>query len=188
VAIGRYGRFLHESYRRPSYGKDYPDSTCVPDHVAPESGSIRIDGLEFQFRDYGPGEASGESMILVPALRAAFVGDIIYNQVHPWLAEGRSAQWLVQLERPSKSIPAEWTVYPGHGRAAAVAVIDAQRQYITGFRAAIQAQRSPSGLTSDATKGVAENVRAGCAGWPLEMLIPINAEAAAKELATSRTR
>ncbi len=168
---------------KPMYGSDYPDSTCVPDHVAPRSGSVRIDGLEFQFRDYGPGEASGESIILAPALHAAFVGDLIYNQVHPWLAEGRSAQWLVQLDRLARNIPADWTVYPGHGGSAGVAVIDAQHQYITGFRAAIQAQLGPSGLASDSIKGIVEGVRARHPGWPLEMLIPINAEAVGKELA-----
>jgi glyoxylase-like metal-dependent hydrolase (beta-lactamase superfamily II) len=168
---------------KPTYGEDYPNSTCVPDHMAPRRGSVGIDGLEFQFRDYGPGEASGESIILVPALRAAFAGDLIYNQVHPWLAEGRSAQWLVQLDRLTKDIPADWTVYPGHGRSAGVAVIDAQRQYITEFRAAIQAQLGQSGLAPDSTKGIVVGVRARYPGWPLEMLIPINAEAVGKELA-----
>jgi glyoxylase-like metal-dependent hydrolase (beta-lactamase superfamily II) len=167
---------------KPTYGKGYPDSTCVPDHVAPHSGSVRIDGLEFQFQDYGPGEASGEATILAPALRAAFVGDLIYDQVHPWLAEGRSAQWLVQLDRLTKDIPADWTVYPGARALRGVAVIDAQRQYITEFRAAIQAQLDPSGLVPDSTKGIVEGVRARYPGWPLEMLIPINAEAVAKEL------
>ena len=171
---------------KPTYGEDYPDRTCVPDHVAPSSGSVRIDGLEFQFRDYGPGEASDESIILAPALRAAFVGDLIYHQVHPWLAEGRSAQWLVQLDRLAKDVPADWTIYPGHGRATGVEVIDAQRQYIIGVRAA--AQLGPSGPAPGSTKGIVEGVRARYPGWPLEMLIPLNAEAVAKELAETAAR
>jgi glyoxylase-like metal-dependent hydrolase (beta-lactamase superfamily II) len=152
---------------KPTYGKNYPDSTCLPDHVAPRSGSVRIDGLEFQFRDYGPGEASGESIILAPALRAAFVGDVIYNQVHPWLAEGRSAQWLAQLD------------------AGGVAVIDAQRRYVSGFRATIKAQLGPSGLAPDATKAIVEGVHAQHSDWPLAMLIPMNTDAVAKELAAT---
>jgi glyoxylase-like metal-dependent hydrolase (beta-lactamase superfamily II) len=167
---------------KPTYGKDYPDSTCVPDHVAPRSSSVRIDGLEFQFRDYGPGEALGESVTLAPALHAAFVGDLIYNQVHPWLAEGRSALWLAQLDRLAKDIPTNWTVYPGHGPSAGVGVVDVQRQYITDFRAAIQAQLGLSELTPDSTKRIVEDVRARHPSWPLEMLIPINAGAMEKEL------
>jgi hypothetical protein len=54
---------------------------------------------------------------------------------------------------------------------------------LSGFRAAIQAQLSPSGLVPDSTKGIVEGVRARYLGRPLEMLIPINAEAVAKELA-----
>ena len=65
---------------KPTYGKDYPDATCLPDHVAPAGGSVRIDGVELQFRDYGPGEALGESITLVPALHAVFAGDLVYMQ------------------------------------------------------------------------------------------------------------
>lgn len=171
---------------KPTYGKDYPDTTCVPDHRAPLRGSVRIDGLELQFREYGPGEASGESIILAPALHAAFVGDLVYNQVHPWLAEGRSAQWLAQLDRLAKDIPVDWTVYPGHGASGSVAVIDAQRQYITGFRAAIRAQLGSSGLAPGPTKAIVEGVRSRYPGWPLEMLIPINVGAVATELSETQ--
>jgi hypothetical protein len=87
----------------------------------------------------------------------------------------------------TKDIPADWTVYPGHGLSAGVAVIDAQRQYIAALRAAIQAQLGPSGLTPDATKGAVEAVRARYPGWALEMLIQMNAEAVAKELAETRS-
>ena len=167
---------------KPAYGKDYPDTTCVPNHVVARSGSVRIDGLEFQFRDYGPGEALGESITLAPTLHAAFVGDIIYNHVHPWLAEGRSTPWLAQLDRLTGDIPADWIVYPGHGPSAGVAVIDAQRQYITDFRAEVQVQLGPSGLAPDSIKRIAEGERSRHPGWPLETLIPTNAEAVAKEL------
>jgi hypothetical protein len=73
-------------------------------------------------------------------------------------------------------------VHPGHGPSGAVAVIDAQRQYITELRAATQAQLGSSGPTADATKGIVEGVRARYPGWPLELLIPINVGAVAKEL------
>ncbi len=173
---------------KPTYGKDYPDTTCVPDHAVAIGGSVRVDGIELQFRDYGPGEALGESITLAPSLRAAFVGDLIYNDVHPWLAEGRTAQWLVQLDRLAHEIPADWTVYPGHGPSGGIAVIDAQRRYITGFRAATQAQLGSSGLTPASSREIVDGVRAKYPGWPLEMLIPINVEAVAKELSESGER
>jgi glyoxylase-like metal-dependent hydrolase (beta-lactamase superfamily II) len=174
---------------KPTYGRDYPDMTCVPDHVVPNGARVRIDGLDLRLFDYGPGEASVESIVLVPAIRGAFVGDVIYDQIHPWLAEGRSARWLAQLDRLKKDVPTAWTVYPGHGPSADVTVIEAQRQYITGFRATVEAQRSQSGnpsgnasrLTPESVKAIVESVRAHYPGWPLEMLIPINAEAVSNE-------
>jgi glyoxylase-like metal-dependent hydrolase (beta-lactamase superfamily II) len=170
---------------KPTYRKDYPDTTCVPDRTVAIGGSVRVDGIELQFRDYGPGEVLRESVTLAPALRAAFVGDLIYNNVHPWLAEGRIAQWLAQLDRLAKEIPADWSVYPGHGPSSIITVIDAQRRYITGFRAATQARLGPSGLRPDSTREIVDGVRAKYPGWPLEMLIPINVEAVAKELSES---
>jgi glyoxylase-like metal-dependent hydrolase (beta-lactamase superfamily II) len=171
---------------KPTYGKNYPDTTCVPDHAVPIGGSVRVDGVELQFRDYGPGEALGESIIRASALHAVFVGDLIYNQVHPWLAEGRSIQWLAQLDRLAKDIPADCIVYPGHGAAGGVGVIDAQRKYITELRSAVQAKLGPSGLTPDSSKEIVEGIRARYPGWPLEMLIPINVEAVARELSETR--
>ena len=76
---------------KPTYGKEYPEGTCLPDHAVPSGSALTIDGLNFQFSDYGLGEASNESILRVPEIRAAFVGDLIYNEVHSWLAEGRSA-------------------------------------------------------------------------------------------------
>jgi glyoxylase-like metal-dependent hydrolase (beta-lactamase superfamily II) len=171
---------------KPTYGKDYPDTTCVPDHPVRIGGSVWVDGVELQFRDYGPGEALEESIILARALHAVFVGDLVYNQVHPWLAEGRSTQWLAQLDRLAKDVPADWIVYPGHGAPGGFAVIDAQRKYITEFRSATQAKLGPSGLTPDSGKEIVEDVRGRYTGWPLEMLIPTDVEAVARELSETR--
>lgn len=87
------------------------------------------------------------------------------------------------LDSLAKDVPVDWTVYPGHGGAAGVEVIDTQRRYINGFRATIQEKLGPSGLTPDAAKEIVERVRAQYPGWLLAMLIPMNAEAVAKELA-----
>jgi glyoxylase-like metal-dependent hydrolase (beta-lactamase superfamily II) len=169
---------------KPVYGADYPDRTCAPDAVAPNDGALLIDDTAFEIHDFGGGEAVDESVVIVPQLKAAFVGDLIYRNVHPWLAEGRSALWLQQLDRLANVVPQDFTIYPGHGTAGGTAVIAAQRQYITEFRAATKAKLGPSGLSSEAAAALAQEARAQYPGWPLEMLIPINASAVATELST----
>jgi glyoxylase-like metal-dependent hydrolase (beta-lactamase superfamily II) len=168
---------------KPTYGKDYPDETCFPDRALPASGRVTVDGLELRSRDYGPGEASTESVVLVPRLKAAFVGDLIYSGVHPWLAEGRSAQWLLQLDRLSHDVPVTWTVFPGHGPAGDSSLISAQREYIVGFRAALQRGISTENHSKEATQVVVDDFRNRYPHWLLETLIPLNAVAVAKELA-----
>ena len=93
-----------------------------------------------------------------------------------------TSEAVLETAVPAKDIPTNWTVYPGHGASAGVGVVDVQRQYITDFRAAIQAQLGLSELTPDSTKRIVEDVRARHPSWPLEMLIPINAGAMEKEL------
>ena len=168
---------------KPIYGEEYPDETCFPDRVLPASGNVTVDGLELSVRNYGPGEASTESVVLVAQLRAAFVGDLAYAGVHPWLAEGRSALWMQQLDRLSHEVRTTWTVYPGHGPAGDSSIISAQREYLVSFRAATQNGMTAEGLSNDATQAVAEEFRTRYPNWLLETLIPINAGAVAMELA-----
>ena len=168
---------------KPTYGADYPNATCVPDHPLDQAASWTVDGVRFESRDFGPGESLTESIVLARAAHAAFVGDLVYNRVHPWLAEGRSAQWLAQLERLRKSVPNNWTVYPGHGPASGVGVIDSQRDYIDDFRARTKAKLGPGGLTAAAASALVEDTRTRYPNWQLELLIPINAAAIAKEFA-----
>jgi glyoxylase-like metal-dependent hydrolase (beta-lactamase superfamily II) len=168
---------------KPTYGADYPDATCFPDFVLPRSGRVTVDGLDLRVRDYGPGEASTESLVLAPSLRAAFVGDLIYTDVHPWLAEGRSRLRLGQLDRLRSEVPATWTVYPGHGPSGSPAVIGAERSYLTDFRTATRRSMTADGLSQQATHRLIDRFRARDPGWSLEMLLPLNAAAVARELA-----
>jgi len=170
---------------KPLYGADYPNQTCEPDSVVPTKVAIRIDGTVFQFRDFGPGEASDESMIVVPSLKAVFVGDLIYQNMHPWLAEGRSELWLKQLDRLERSIPPDFTIYPGHGAATGTSVIGAQRKYIVNFRNATKSAIGSTGLSPEASQTLVGETRSQYPGWPLEMLIPVNAAAIAKEFAST---
>jgi glyoxylase-like metal-dependent hydrolase (beta-lactamase superfamily II) len=169
---------------KPMYGADYPDQNCEPDSVVANDAAIRIDGTVFRFQDFGPGEASDESIIVVPSLKAVFVGDLIYQNMHPWLAEGRSERWLLQLDRLQSSIPQDYTIYPGHGAAASTVVIGAQRRYIENFRSVVKSAIGSDGLSADASQAIVAHTRNQYPGWPLDMLIPVNAAAMAKEFAS----
>jgi len=175
---------------KPIYGTDYPDTTCEPDSVVPGRATVRIDGTNFQFLDFGPGEASDESIIVVPSLNAAFVGDLIYRDTHPWLAEGRSELWLGQLDRLQRSVPQDFTIYPGHGAVADTAVIAAQRSYIQNFRAATKSAigAAHAGLSEQASQALVTATRTEYPGWLLEILIPLNAAAVAREFSSAKAR
>lgn len=108
--------------------------------------------------------------------------------MHPWLAEGRSERWLRQLDRLQTSIPQDYTIYPGHGAAAGTVVIGAQRRYIEDFRNAAKSGLGSTGFSPEASETLVAKTRAQYPGWPLEMLIPINAAAIAQEFASAPAR
>jgi hypothetical protein len=67
------------------------------------------------------------------------------------------------------------------GAAAASSRADSQMEAATGASAR-------AGLTAGSTKIIVDGVRARHPGWPLEMLIPMNAGAVARELAETGIR
>jgi hypothetical protein len=52
------------------------------------------------------------------------------------------------------------------------------------FRNAAKSALGPKGLDPEASQTLVANTRAQYPGWPLEMLIPVNAAAIAKEFST----
>jgi glyoxylase-like metal-dependent hydrolase (beta-lactamase superfamily II) len=84
-------------YWTPVYKTDYPSFTKFPTERLESGCSVTIASLEFVLEDVGPGECENMSVIWLPGERILFPGDLIYNRVHPWLAEGRSTAWLTQI-------------------------------------------------------------------------------------------
>lgn len=169
----------------PSYGSDYPASTAFPDHLIEPGKPIVVDGVELLVDDLGAGESADITVVYLPQTQALIASDLLYHRVHPWLAEGRTAAWLDQLKVVHDRYSDAKTVYAGHGAAADRQALREQADYLNRFRALVRSGvRDLSKVQETERAAIAEQVRASHPGYPLAMLIEMNVDGVARELAT----
>jgi glyoxylase-like metal-dependent hydrolase (beta-lactamase superfamily II) len=158
----------------PIFHEDYPPVTAFPSKVALSNKVISILNEDFIFEDIGAGECENVSTIFLPGHNVLLSSDLIYNEVHPWLAEGRSLLWLEQITHALNKYSNIKHVYPGHGAATDINGFHRILNYINRFQQLLHIK--------DEFKEVATALKTEFPGYPLEMLIDYNIPAVAKEL------
>lgn len=120
------------AYWKTIYGDEMPAS--VPEVDVVESSDLNIDGEQLLLKQIAPGESEHASVVLAPSIKAAFTGDMLYDQVHLWLAEavGHTESWKSNLNALKNDQTVE-TLYVGHkktNRVASKSLIDTNINYI----------------------------------------------------------
>jgi len=168
----------------PVYGDDYPQETVLPNTVVVPGQSIFVDGLELRVDDLGEGESADITVIHLPQSDQLIASDLLYHRVHPWLAEGRTKQWLCQLEIVRERYSTATSIFAGHGEAAGPNALTQQAEYLNTFRSwvrdGIADLRHP---TPEEKSMVAGKVLQRYPNYPLQMLVEMNVDGVAKELA-----
>ncbi len=170
------------AYWTPIVGANYPQEFAFPDAVVHDGETLSIDGIELKVDDFGPMECSDNTTISLPQIDAVIVSDLVYNRVHPWLAEGRSGLWLAALAKAKSRFESAQTLYAGHGEAGPASLIDDQIGYITAVRGMVAEALEHDGVLTDAGKStVQQKTLARFSGWPLEMIVGMNVGSLAAE-------
>jgi glyoxylase-like metal-dependent hydrolase (beta-lactamase superfamily II) len=165
----------------PVYGDDYPPADALPDHALGSDETLTLAGVDFRIVDLGPGESADITVIHIPAADALIASDLVYSQCHPWLAEHRADQWLAQIGRVLAAFADVATVHAGHGPSGALELLAAQRRYIEDFRASVAARAHDGALDNASIAAIRTETMRGRDGWPLDMLIEMNAVALASD-------
>jgi glyoxylase-like metal-dependent hydrolase (beta-lactamase superfamily II) len=173
------------AYWTPIYEEEYPTATTFPNHIVADGEKVVLDGATFTAIDVGQGESDDETVWrLEGATPHAFVGDLVMNHVHPWLAEGHSAAWLSSLEKAQPAIGASAIVHPGHGAQGDIDALAWQRTYLETYRAAVrELAGGKNALTDDQKKVLTAKMESFLPAAPLSMLIAMGADPVAAELA-----
>lgn len=134
-----------------------PDDTVAtppsPDIIVAGGETVRIGDLDVNVIEFGPSEASNTTVYVVRALNAAFVGDLVTPGRTPFLLEKRTEAWLGQLDQLERALPADMTLYPGHGEPGPLGrLVGEQRAWLTDFRDKVRAAAA-DGVVSEAEAG-----------------------------------
>jgi glyoxylase-like metal-dependent hydrolase (beta-lactamase superfamily II) len=123
-------------------GNDYSNQTVLSNNIVKSGKNITIDGLTYSFEDIGPGEAGDLTLIYLPLQKILFTGDVVNNRMHPFLAEGRSSEWIKQIEYIMQNYSDAKILFPGHGQSgSAKSLLDEQLNYINTFRSLVEQQQ-----------------------------------------------
>lgn len=169
------------AYWTPIYKDEYPTRTTFPDTEVKDGETITLDGVGFTAHDVGAGESADETVWTME--KDAFVGDLVMNRVHPWLAEGRSGAWISSLAAARPLLAKATKVYPGHGVVGDASALEWQKSYLEAYRAAVAEVAKGKASLDDAQKKALETrMKAFLPGAPLEALIAMGADPVAAEL------
>jgi glyoxylase-like metal-dependent hydrolase (beta-lactamase superfamily II) len=133
------------------FGTEWTAQRTFPNRTFRVGERMAFDGVTFTVIDLGPGESPHDSVWLVnrggEGAPLAFVGDLVYGHMHAYLADGYFEQWLGNLERARREIPADAILYMGHGEPGPAALLfDWQAAYIRTFIDAVRTtERSSQG-------------------------------------------
>jgi glyoxylase-like metal-dependent hydrolase (beta-lactamase superfamily II) len=122
--------------------------------------------------------------VLEGAPRAAFIGDLVFEGAHSYVADGQLGEWLANLSRARAMLADAATLYPGHGRSGGLALLETQRRYLQAYRGAVgELARGRPSLTDDDRSELTRRMRAYLPGGGMEFLVGLSADAVASELA-----
>jgi glyoxylase-like metal-dependent hydrolase (beta-lactamase superfamily II) len=171
----------------PVYGDQWPTETFYPTVLLADRETVDVDGLSITARDIGAAESHADSYYLVRAGGEgpiAFTGDLSFNGMHAYTADGHTTSWLDALDTLSTELADVRQVLPGHGGPGDPGLFDDQRRYLLYYRELV-ARMSSRGQTLDdaATSALESAMQQFLPGAPLGWLIGLGADAVAAELA-----
>jgi glyoxylase-like metal-dependent hydrolase (beta-lactamase superfamily II) len=125
-----------EAQWKPVFKDEWPDRRTFPNQSLANGKSLIFDRVRFTVHALGVGESDADSiwMVTAPAVKLAFIGDVVLYHEHAYLSDGHSGPWLKNIERVRRLVRGASTIYPGHGDAGGTELLDWERDYLTAYR------------------------------------------------------
>lgn len=137
-ALIRRDDALKDKVVGPMMGAEWPDKRLFPNHHVADGETVRLGGVSLTVEELGPGESDMDTVWWLDRT-TVFAGDLAYNGMHAYLADGRWQDWLSTLAALEAALDNDVRLHLGHGPAGTKAVLAAQRRYIEAFLAALDA-------------------------------------------------
>ena len=96
-----------------------------------------------------PGHTGGDSIVVIPDAKVAFLGDLFWRNMLPNLIDASTASWVETLDAIEAMNEQGYTFVPGHGDVGDVRDVAAFRDYLATLRALVAEART-QGTSGDA--------------------------------------
>ncbi|MGB8778644.1 MAG: MBL fold metallo-hydrolase [Nitrososphaeraceae archaeon] len=169
----------------PIFKEEWISKWTYPNQNVKDKEAVTFDGLTYRVHDFGPGGDSDANSIwiLENEPKIAFVGDLIFNGHHSYIADNHILDWLTNLERARDLLDNITTIYPGHGKPGPIDLLDSQKRYLLSYIDAVKdLSGGNSSLTEEAKLELTERMEELLPGAGLSFLIAQSADPVAAEL------
>jgi glyoxylase-like metal-dependent hydrolase (beta-lactamase superfamily II) len=108
--------------------------------TAIDGSSLRLGESSLEIVEFGAGEAKHHACLHLADRRAFVASDLIYNGAHLYLQEHNLEGWLARLDEFERlaANTGIHTLYPGHGAAGGLSLVQGTREYLQAFATAVQ--------------------------------------------------
>jgi len=173
-----------EAQWKPMFGTEWPMVRTFPNHELESGTTLKLDGFEWTVCGVGPGESHADSYWVLQAdKRYAFIGDIVLFGEHAYVADGHTGAWLRTLRQLRMDLGGVSTLYPGHGAAGGLELLDWQDKYLTTYRAELEHLRHGATISEADKRALVAKMKEHYPTAGLDFMIGLGADATAAELA-----
>ena len=170
----------------PVFKEEWIPKWTYPNRLISDQDALTFDGVTYRVKDMGAGGDCDANAVwpLDTSPRVAFIGDLVFNGRHSYLADGKILACLANLERSRALLADVPTLYPGHGSPGPAELLDRQREYPSAYCAAVKDLAGGRPALADAAKDeLTVRMRRLRPDAGLAFLIAQSADAVAAELA-----
>lgn len=195
VSLESVARIMHDTEEAkriqwtPVYGKEWVSKWTYPNQYVKNLDTVTFDGLTYKVYDFGPGGDSNATSIWVlqNGSKIAFVGDLVFNGLHSYIADDHISDWLKNLEKAQHLLGNNSIIYPGHGKPGSIDLLESQKEYLLAYSDAVrELSDGNSTLTEGAKKELTQRMENFLPGAGLSFLIELSADHVATELSTNK--
>ena len=180
IEVARHDDAVKEQILRPMFGDEWAPGRAFPDTAVADGETIELGDIALTVTDLGVGESPHDSVWILEGQATVFSGDLAYNRMHCYLADGYWAEWLRSIERLLGELPAQVTLRPGHGEACGLEALSWQRGYL---ETVVDAMRTADWTRPDDAKAaVMAAARSYLPAHELEFLLELSLDPLAYKL------
>ena len=167
------------------FGSEWIPKWVYPNQMVHDGETIAIAGINFTVLDLGSGgDCDANSIWLMEdENKAAFVGDLIYNNNHTYMNDGSILRWLANLEKYAPVLKPFRTYYAGHGAPCDHGAIAKQQEYFLTYCSGVLKATNGTGIFNDETRRSFE--QAMLLAYPdygCQFMVALSADRVGKEL------